>query len=100
MARGLLSHCGAWAPEHAGSVVAALGFSCPAACGSLVPGPGIEPTSPALEGRFLTTGPRGNSPMSCFLGIYKLILKFYVQRQKVLYSQHNTEEQSWSTHPT
>ena len=24
-----------------------------------VPGPGMEPTPPALEGRFLTTGPPG-----------------------------------------
>ena len=32
-------------------------LSCPTACGILVPQAGIEPTSPALEGRFLTTGP-------------------------------------------
>ena len=31
--------------------------SCRAACGILVPWPGIKPSSPALEGRFLTTGP-------------------------------------------
>ena len=31
--------------------------SCPAACGILAPWPGIEPTSPALEGGFLTTAP-------------------------------------------
>ena len=30
--------------------------------GILVPPPEIEPTSPALEGRFLTTGPPGKSP--------------------------------------
>ena len=30
-----------------------------AACGILVLGPGIEPTSPVLEGEFLTTGPPG-----------------------------------------
>ena len=35
--------------------------SCPVACGILVPQPGIEPASPALEGRFLTTGPPGKS---------------------------------------
>ena len=34
-------------------------LSCPKACGILVPQPGIEPTSPALEGRFPTTGPPG-----------------------------------------
>ena len=30
-----------------------------AACGTLVPWPGIEPTTPALEGGVLTTGPTG-----------------------------------------
>ena len=36
-------------------------LSCPTTCGILVPRPGIEPESPALEGRFLTTGPLGRS---------------------------------------
>ena len=58
-----LSSCGAWALEHVGSVVAAHKLSCPAACGILVPHPGIKPTSSALEGGFLTTGRQG-SPMS------------------------------------
>jgi len=31
------------------------------AYGTLVPGTGIEPTSPALAGRFLTTAPPGKS---------------------------------------
>ena len=56
-----LSSCGVWALEHMGSVVAARGLSCPMACGILVPRPGIEPMSPALEGGFLTTGPPGKS---------------------------------------
>ena len=30
-------------------------------CGILVPPPGIEPSSPSLEGRLLTTGPPGKS---------------------------------------
>ena len=47
---GLLYSCGSWAYN-----------SCPVACGILVPRPGIEPTSPALEGRFLITGPPGKS---------------------------------------
>ena len=42
---------------RAGSVVAACELSCSAACGILVPLPGIEPMPPALEGGFLTTGP-------------------------------------------
>ena len=40
------------------SLALAYGFSCPVACGIFVPGPGIKPTSPALEGGFLTTEPR------------------------------------------
>ena len=32
------------------------GLICPTACGILVPRPGIEPATPALEGRFLITG--------------------------------------------
>ena len=35
---------------------------CSLACGILVPGPGIEPTSSAMQGRFFTTGPPGKSP--------------------------------------
>ena len=38
-----------------------LGLSGPAGCGVLVPGSGIEPQSPALEGGFLTAGPPGKS---------------------------------------
>ena len=43
------------------SLVEARGLSCPVVCGILVPRPGIEPMSPALEGRFFTTGPPGKS---------------------------------------
>ena len=38
-------------------VVAADGLSCPKTCEIFFLQPGIEPTSPELEGRFLTTGP-------------------------------------------
>ena len=31
-----------------------------------LPGPGIEPVSPALTGGFLTTAPQGKSPRVCF----------------------------------
>ena len=37
------------------------GLSCPTACGILVPLPEMESTSPALQGRFSTTGPPGKS---------------------------------------
>ena len=36
-----------------------LSFSM--ACGILLPPPGVEPSFPALQGRFLTTGPAGKS---------------------------------------
>ena len=49
------------ASEHVGSVVAASMLSFFAACGILVPWPGIEPVSPALQGGFLTAGPLGKS---------------------------------------
>ena len=49
-AHGLFS-CGVWAPEHL--VVAA--------CEILVPRPGIESKSRALQGGILTTGPPGKS---------------------------------------
>ena len=39
---------------------------CSKACGILVPRPGIEPASPALEGGFLTTGLPGMSKVGLF----------------------------------
>ena len=56
-----LSSCDSWALEHVGSVVVARHLSSSMACGALVPEPGIEPMCPALQGGFLTTGPRGKS---------------------------------------
>ena len=47
-----------------GSVVVAHGLRCPAAYGILVPWLGLEPTSAALESKFLTTGPPGKSQSS------------------------------------
>ena len=46
---------------HMGSVVAVPRGSCSVARRILVPSPGTDPTSPALKGRFLTTGPQGKS---------------------------------------
>ena len=68
--------CGTWdpcrglqVPEHStGSVVVAHGPSCPVACRILVPQPGIQLKSPALEVRFLTTGPP-RSPKDHFLDL-------------------------------
>ena len=43
------------------TLVVAHRVSCSKASGILLPRPGIEPVSPALEGRFLATGPPGKS---------------------------------------
>ena len=74
---------------HTCSVVGAQGPSFKA-CGILVPWPGIEPTSPALQGRFLITGPPG---MSLTFFFYLLILYWSIvpgeshgQRSLVNYS--------------
>ena len=37
------------------------------------PGPGLEPVSPALAGRFLTTAPPGKPPLVGFNPIYQLL---------------------------
>ena len=82
-----LSSCGAQAPGHMGSVVCGMqslylrrtssvvvahGLSCPVACGILIPWPGIEPTSPALQGRLFITGPPGKSLHVVLISTYKL----------------------------
>ena len=61
------SCCRAWSLGTQASVVVAHGLSSCGAwallfCGMWdLPGPGIEPMSPALAGRFLTTAPPGKS---------------------------------------
>ena len=52
-----------------------LGLRCSTACGIIVPPPGTEPTSPALEGRCSTTGPPGKS-CSFFINL-KLLQNFF-----------------------
>jgi len=66
--------------------------SCSVACGISVPRPEIKPTSPALQGRFLTTGPAGeflyidlvfcpllNIFIYCFNFLYVDFLGFSIQ---------------------
>ena len=69
---GSFSCCGAQALVTCASVVAARGLS---SCGTRaqllhgmwdLPGPGLEPVSPALAGRFLTTVPPGKPSLSDF----------------------------------
>ena len=50
--------------QHLASLAAVCRLSCPVTWGILVPQPGIKPKSPALGGRFLTTGPPGKSLVS------------------------------------
>ena len=61
----LVEPCGIFDVSR-GTAVVARGLQCAwasvvAARGILVPRPGIEPVSPALQGTFLTTGPPGKS---------------------------------------
>ena len=77
MAHGFLSSCGT------GSEVAACRLSWPAACGILVPRPGIELASPAVEGRFLTTGPPGKSLEFCFSIKLSDVLLHHLQVQEL-----------------
>ena len=49
-----------------GSLVVAHGLTCCMAYGILVPLPGIELASPALEGGFLTTGQSAKSSLILF----------------------------------
>ena len=58
---GGFSCCGTRALQHAGSAVAVHQLSSPMVCGILVPGPGIEPLTPALAIGFLTTEPARKS---------------------------------------
>ena len=65
---GLLSSCSMWTSEHMGPVVVARRLSnsgvlaqWPHSMWNLSSPTGIKPTPPVLEGRFLTTGPTGNS---------------------------------------
>ena len=60
-----LSSCGSRALEHR---LSSCGAGALLLCGMWdLPGPGLEPTSPALAGGFLTTVPPGKSHYSRFM---------------------------------
>ena len=62
--------CGMWDLSLQGTgffLVVAHRLVCCGTCGILVPWPGIKHVSPALESRFLTTGPPGKSLSQAFL---------------------------------
>ena len=86
-----LSCCGARAPGAQASAAAACGLSScglrapehrPSSCGAWaqvlrgmwdLPGPGLEPVSPALADGFLTTAPPGKPPNSIFIqSVFKM----------------------------
>ena len=87
-----VSHCGGFAccgaqavGTQASVVVACRLSSCDARAQLLrgiwdLPGPGIEPVSPALAGGFLTTAPPGNS----------LGGNFYCERKYILLAMDNS----------
>ena len=52
------------------SVIVGTGLSCPKVCEILVPQPGIKLTSPAMEGRFLTTGLPEKSPSAGYFLVH------------------------------
>ena len=56
-----------WVLVAAHGIFAMCGLNCPVACGILVPRPGMELMSPALQSGFLTAGPPGKSPFSSTL---------------------------------
>ena len=64
-----LSSWGSRAPECVCSVAEVRGVSRSVPCGILVPRPETEPSSPASQSGFMTTGPPGKSPQPpfCFL---------------------------------
>ena len=67
-----------------GSLLLCVGL---VACGILVPQPGIEPTSPALEGRFSTIGPPGKSVNKTFLSsLFRGSLFFRIRLVSLCYS--------------
>ena len=72
--QGLLSSCGA-------------GLSCSAACG-IFPA-GLEPVSPALAGRFLTTAPPGKSPVCYSLIPSDLNMLWFYVGMNALYAHPN-----------
>ena len=57
---------GSWAAECVDAIVELSRASCPMACGILVLRPGVQPTSPALAGGFLTTEPPWKSEVEIF----------------------------------
>ena len=76
-------------------------LSCPTACGILVPRPGIEPISLALEDRFLTTESPGKSHGKLFLEHFKnsalctsILISCFTRKKRSVFSQSLSLNQS------
>ena len=77
-----LSGCSWWAAEHQ-LTSGGTGASLPHGMWDL-PGPGIEPMSPALAGGFLTTGPPGNPQKRSIVFHFCKSLKVWLYRRQSL----------------
>ena len=67
--RSYLQHAGSLL-QHMGSLAVACRLSS-AACVILVPQPGLEHIFPALQGRFLSTGPPEKYTLYCYIKIFR-----------------------------
>ena len=65
------------------SLVAACGLRCSAACGILVPQPGIEPISLALQSEFLTTAPPSDTDLCGLQRLVKYLLSGPSQKKLI-----------------
>ena len=72
--------------NHWRSVVAVLWLSCSVAGGILVPHWRIKLASPALQGRFLTTGPPGKSLRTIVLSGMTVELTAFIIKNKANYN--------------
>ena len=66
---------------HSGSFIVAHRLHCSTACRILVPWPGIEPASPALQGEFLTPGLPGKTLQHIFF-----LIKFAFSTKRLVHS--------------
>ena len=90
-----LSRCGSWALERRLS-------SCGAQTQFLggmwdLPGPGLEPMSPAFAGRFLTTAPPGKPPKDILIKVSILFFRHNAIAHITYYSVNITFICYWKT---
>ena len=91
--RGVFSCCEALAPGLQGFSSCGARASLPCGMWNL-PGPGVEALSPALPGRFFTTGPPGESQWPVLHSVIQLLL--YNMWQIHTFTLHLSPFTSWS----